>query len=287
MSSGTALIPYPNNNYTGVNVGMNGGTGVLTLTGNSLLDVTVPSGGYNLITIGFGSGSSGTISVGGNSAMKANIGPGGASKITVGEAGGAGVLIVQDNALVQTSDFRVGSTAYGGGSATGTVHLNGGTLSVPYIENDSGATGVFYFNGGTLQPTAGGNIVNAYGAFTTYVSTSGAVIDSDGQNVVFNQSLAHDPALGGADGGLTKVGNGELTLTTVAYNGPTIVNGGTLSGAKSARGGLGERRHGGMLERAVGQWGDRLEQRPDRRPAESERLHLGRQRRLGHRYEQR
>ena len=40
MSSGTAIVPFGSNGYSGVNVGIHGGTGLLTLTGNSLLDAT-------------------------------------------------------------------------------------------------------------------------------------------------------------------------------------------------------------------------------------------------------
>jgi autotransporter-associated beta strand protein len=45
-----------------------------------------------------------------------------------------------------------------------------------------------------------------------------------------NSALTHDAALSGADGGVTKAGNGTLTLAAAnTYNGATTVNAGTLS----------------------------------------------------------
>ena len=93
--------------------------------------------------------------MGGTSTLRANNGPfHNLGFIAVGD-GGTGTLTIQDQGFVQTDNFRLGSTYQSntpGGA--GTLHLNGGTLSVPAVQNDSGTTGNLYFNGGTLQATA-------------------------------------------------------------------------------------------------------------------------------------
>jgi autotransporter-associated beta strand protein len=63
------------------------------------------------------------------------------------------------------------------------------------------------------------------------VKAGGAVIDDGGNNIIIAEPLLHDPALGGsADGGLTKLNTGTLTLTSNnLYNGDTIITAGTLA----------------------------------------------------------
>ena len=235
LSSGTASVSLASNYFSGVNVGYNGGTGVLTMTGNSFLTVTptAPPPPYtNVVDIGFDSnnftGSAGTVAVGGASTLCAT----GNAYISVGD-GGTGVLVIANSGSVQTGSFVLGSTAQSSLSGgVGTLYLNGGTLSVPQVQNNAGATGNIYFNGGTLQAMAANTdfLQSTGGTLNAYVQAGGAVIDTDGNVVAINQSLAHDPALGAApDGGLKKVGNGSLTLNgTSAYTGPTTISGGTL-----------------------------------------------------------
>ena len=51
---------------------------------------------------------------------------------------------------------------------------------------------------------------------TLYVKAGGAIIDSNGFNIGALLPLLHDPALGGTpDGGLTKLGGGTLSLSTM------------------------------------------------------------------------
>jgi len=125
----------------------------------------------------------------------------------------------------------VGGTGYlnlGNGSSTGTYtyNLNGGALTVPSIQkSSSGASGTFNFNGGTLKPTAN-NATFMQGLTAANVQANGAIIDTAGNNITIAQSLTD----GGGGGGLTKLGNGTLTLSgSVGYTGPTRVLGGTLS----------------------------------------------------------
>ncbi|MCS7303929.1 MAG: autotransporter-associated beta strand repeat-containing protein [Thermoguttaceae bacterium] len=150
--------------------------------------------------------------------------------------GGTGTL------TIDSGSFTVTTLQYGDSSSqtgTGTVRLNGGTLSVRTIQ-DIGAAGLtsnFYFNGGTLQARADtttflNNLDNAY------ISTGGALIDTQSYSVTIPVVLKTDPALGSSpDGGLKKIGSGTLTLSGSSANtftGATTVQEGRLHLNKSA-----------------------------------------------------
>ena len=93
MSGGTVAAPWlaANTYYSGVCVGLNGGTGVLSLTGNSVFDATPnaansPEGG-NVIQIGSGIDASGhpsygTVTVGGNAVLRCGTGNGSTTVIS-------------------------------------------------------------------------------------------------------------------------------------------------------------------------------------------------------------
>lgn len=110
-------------------------------------------------------------------------------------------------------------------ASVGTYNLNGGTLTVPNITKGAG-TGTLNLNGGTLK--ASGDSATFVTGVTTNVLEGGAIIDSNGSNITVATGLLH----GGAapvDGGLTKQGNGVLTLTGAStYTGATVVSAGTL-----------------------------------------------------------
>ena len=159
MSSGTAIVPLGGTGYSGVNVGIYGGRGMLSLTGNSLLDATATNQNstsgdwwYNVIDIGLMQGSAGTVTVGGTSTLRANNGPfGNQGYIAVGD-GGTGTLTIQDQGLVQTNTFLLGSqyqSRQAGGA--GSVCLSGnGQLLVANVENvGDSSTGTFMQSGGT------------------------------------------------------------------------------------------------------------------------------------------
>jgi autotransporter-associated beta strand protein len=129
----------------------------------------------------------------------------------------------------------VGGTGYislGSGGDTGTYvyYLNGGTLTVPQIEQTSGgASGNFAFNGGTLKPTAS-SATFIQGLSYVFVMAGGAIIDTTNYNITIAPVLTDGSLLGSGGGGLTKLGNGTLTLAGgYTYTGPTVVKGGTLA----------------------------------------------------------
>ena len=123
-------------------------------------------------------------------------------------------------------------------------HLNGGVLDSGFIGVSwitATGQGRFYFNGGTLKPNTDdpNSAVAAAVGQTSYmqnlkqvvVQEGGAIIDTDGHSITIAQNLEHDPAEGAPakDGGLTKLGEGTLTLTGVnTYTGDTTVSAGTL-----------------------------------------------------------
>ncbi|MBW8864845.1 MAG: autotransporter-associated beta strand repeat-containing protein, partial [Verrucomicrobia bacterium] len=114
----------------------------------------------------------------------------------------------------------------GTSGGTFTYNLNGGTLTVPQIQRNTAnaANAVFNFNGGTLKaPKA--NATFLFGLTSANVLAGGAIIDSSSNNITISQALLD----GGGGGGLTKNGNGTLTLTGPnTYSGATLVNAGEL-----------------------------------------------------------
>lgn len=132
-----------------------------------------------------------------------------------------------------------GAITGGGGSAldlmmtpvagNNTFHLDGGVLTIGQILSTSNTgTAVFKFNGGTLKAAGDNASFLSLGAagHTAVIEAGGAVIDSNGRQIVITEPLL----AGGGNGGLTKLGTGTLTLASAAdsYTGPTVVSAGTL-----------------------------------------------------------
>ncbi len=185
------------------------------------------------------------------------VGNGGA----IGRGSGATSMTLLDNA-----NFNVGGFSMGGGQAlpsgaitvggkatlstdaaaldlldtttttsSSSLTLNGGTTTVGgFVKSStaSGQTSVIDFNGGTLL--YGGNAANAsflpaLAGLTVNVQSGGVRINDNGQEIEIAQPLVHYGSLAAADGGLTKLGGGTLTLSgSDSYTGGTIVEAGTL-----------------------------------------------------------
>ena len=152
------------------------------------------------------------------------------------DVGGQGTgTFNQSGGTFTTGEVSLGADTTGG---SGTYNLSGGTLTTTDVRRGPG-TGVFNFNGGTLQasrndnPGAASNPTTFMtGLSAANVQAGGAIIDTNGFNVTVAQTLSHDATLGTtADGGLTKIGAGTLTLggpDANTYTGLTSVTGGTL-----------------------------------------------------------
>jgi autotransporter-associated beta strand protein len=155
--------------------------------------------------------------------------------------GGKGTVTLNDSATL-----TAGRTVCVGDSATeGILNLNGGVCTVPSLAK--GATSIastINFNGGTLKAVTG--VLGYYDAqtaktaagvadfiqgagFTVNVKELGAKIDTNSLEVTITQELKHAGDLD-KDGGLTKLGDGSLTLTVLpTYTGDTTVNQGGLN----------------------------------------------------------
>jgi autotransporter-associated beta strand protein len=128
----------------------------------------------------------------------------------------------------------------GAAASSNAYHLDGGTLTVPQIiSSATTGTRVFNFNGGTLKAAAANAaFMNlGAGAARANVRNGGVIIDSNGHNIGIAQALLHSDIVDDSsiDGGLSKLGSGQLTLSSVnSYTGATLVSGGTLALSNSA-----------------------------------------------------
>ena len=130
--------------------------------------------------------------------------------------------------LVKTGAGTLSLT--GGSSYAGTTEVSGGTLaagaanvlassSAFTLDNTSGVVLDLSSNNQTIGSLAGG------GASGGNVSLGSAVLTTGGNNT----STVYSGVISGTSGGLTKVGTGNMSLTSAqAYTGATTVNGGGL-----------------------------------------------------------
>src|ERR1017187_3016140 len=202
--SGTAVLMVDN----WLAVGRFGGMGTLNLSGSAAVTKTSVNGGN--VTLASGS-SVGTINQTGgaftNTATQTWIGE---NNIGIWNLS-AGTAVLGVIHLSQNS------------GANGTFNLNGGNLTATEI-TANGGTGNFHFNGGTLHAGATSTTF-MHDLALADLQAGGAIIDSAGNNVTINQALTD-----GGGGGLTKNGNGTLTLGGInSYTGATVVNAGTLT----------------------------------------------------------
>ncbi|WP_449070532.1 beta strand repeat-containing protein [Prosthecobacter sp.] len=201
----------------GLAVGRSGvnGQGTLNISGGSLL-VTANA---NVVRVGAGYSDAETAGAG-------------ASVITLS---GTGLL----DTLTTTGSILLGSNVAGNTQGTGTLNLNGGTLATGRsITGGSVGASVFNFNGGTLKANAATMTLSTT-LGTVNVRDGGAVIDTNGFNITIAEALRHSDIGGDTaiDGGLTKKGNGTLTLSGTeasSFTGITRIHAGELALSKTA-----------------------------------------------------
>jgi len=157
-----------------------------------------------------------------NSSLKLN--PLGSIYPTVVNQEGGAVTFYSDTNVTIGGTGNLDLNTGGNSSSVATYNLDGGTLTVPQvIATVTSGTTYFYFNGGTIKPTAN-TATFMQGLSAAYVSPGGAHFDTSGKSITVAQLLQDN------GGGLTKVGNGTLTLSGgYGYSGATIVAAGTLS----------------------------------------------------------
>ena len=158
--------------------------------------------------------------------------------------GGAPGTVIFDNASeANVYVTRVGIDPSIQSNNVGTIYLKSGSiLKTAAVQNSGGgnaglgAGSALYYDGGILSDGPWGDWDGSYAnwirpGFSNVIQAGGAKIEVNNINGrIVNNSLLHDPALGGTeDGGLTKLGYGTLTLSNVCtYTGPTIVKDGIL-----------------------------------------------------------
>lgn len=198
-----------------------GGVGIFNLTGGT---VNAATSGGTAVNLGDRDGASGTLNVSGGTFNSTGGGIQVGNHWT-GSGINSGTLNLTNAGVVNTgpssgNGIKLASSA----AAIGTVNLDGGILMTHRVQNGAGA-GTFNFNGGTLKATAN-NAAFMQGVSAAYVLAGGAIIDTTNFTVTIAQSLSD----GGGGGGLTKLGNGTLTLSGAnGYTGPTVAREGTLT----------------------------------------------------------
>ena len=104
--------------------------------------------------------------------------------------------------MLKTTGVLNLNRANGPAAATGTVNLNGGSLTVGSITRSgtlaAAGAAIFNFNGGTLIPAATTNSTfwNNSNDTVATVKAGGAIIDNNGFDITIAQPLLHDAPLG-------------------------------------------------------------------------------------------
>jgi fibronectin-binding autotransporter adhesin len=229
-NSGNGFIAISNNFFTIADAigNNNGAVGELDVNGGNLV-ISNTAGGRCLI----GNAGTATISVSGGSLSftgNAMVEIGG--DITYPQNGASGTLTISGGSVVlgpATPALMVGvagtnKSGVTATSVTGTVNLNGGTLTswAGIVPGSTTGSSYLNFNGGTLKAGTN-NRAFLQGLTSATVQPGGAIIDDGGYNVVIGEALVD----GG--GGLAKLGAGTLVLTNSStYSGQTTVSNGTL-----------------------------------------------------------
>ena len=215
--------------------------GTLNVTGSATLTVnTLYVGSANAT----GSTASGTVNQSGGTITEVSTAVGAFSIGGRTSTSGVGVYNMSGGTVTANAGIRVGGTGIGtlnqsGGTINalqginiariagsfGTNNLNGGKLSTYNVSSSTGSNAIFNFNGGTLQAAFNPATPWMTGLSSANILAGGAIIDSSNFSVTITQPLL----AGSTSGGLTKTGNGTLTLSGVnTFTGPITNNAGKL-----------------------------------------------------------
>jgi autotransporter-associated beta strand protein len=201
------------------------GNSTLTVSSGATLNIV---GTASWWPVGVTAGQTATIEVNGGTINVANN-----WGTEIGNEVGSGVLTINSGTFINNDQSSIGLYISDGTAEGGTVNLNGGNLIVNKIIWGGGANGQFFFNGGTLKPLASRtDFWNYNAAHAASIRNGGAIVDTTNFNVTIGQPLLHSTVGGdnAVDGGLTKTGNGTLTLAGAnTYTGNTTINAGTLA----------------------------------------------------------
>ncbi len=235
----------------GLCIGNNGGVGDYTLDGGGTLRALTT--GNRGILLGVNHFSTGTFH------LVSGVVTGNQLQVSRSDSGGtnsAGFYYQRSGSSQFSSLYLAGGTAANSANCYALLAISNGTFSAASFGGLSGgnnSTSVLYFGNGTQVtlgafPTARGT--SAYSGLTfdggtlspiaasttymsnltkTYITDNGATFDVPaGKNITVAQLLENAP--GATSGGLTKAGNGVLTLSgTNTFGGNTAVNAGVLS----------------------------------------------------------
>ncbi|MGH6763716.1 MAG: autotransporter-associated beta strand repeat-containing protein [Phyllobacterium sp.] len=172
--------------------------------------------------VGAVAGSTGTVMVTGAGSTWTNT-----NQLYVGYQGN-GTLTIADGGTVRNASTQLGTL-----DNTGTLHLNGtegarGVLETGHVSKGVGRAS-FTFDGGILRATGNeADFLQNFSASDVTIASGGAFIDTNGFNIGIDMGLS-----GG--GGLTKLGDGTLTLMNAnSFGGTTQVEQGTLRAGVAA-----------------------------------------------------
>jgi autotransporter-associated beta strand protein len=155
--------------------------------------------------------------------------------VTIGNLDATSAITSTDNSTAILIGNRVASAS---GSCTGTLNLNGGTLTITTTgtaigSGGSGGTSNLNLNGGVTLKAGASSATWIQGLTSAKIKSGGVVIDTNSNAITVPQALLADATSTG--GGLTKSGAGTLTLGGVnTYAGNTTVANGTLVLADNA-----------------------------------------------------
>ena len=253
MNSGTLALTNANNAPLDLDSAVSGATGVFNMNGGSLF----VSGKYLQIGDSGGTGifnqNGGTVTTAiandiilgnsiNNSTGTVNIAAGtfnatANNNFFVGFRGN-GTWNISGSGLLEVQTLNMTRNSSDSANASGTLNLNGGTVTMNHEAMGNaatGQTGAINFNGGVLQATANSSSFLSPavlpGVSTATVKSGGTIINDGGFAITVSSPLVHDATLGGsADGGLIKTGSGTLTLTGAnTFTGNTVISNGTLA----------------------------------------------------------